>query len=76
MFGTKYELFLPPYQITFFLSFGQAIIFSSYHILMSILIHIFCDKEISKQWSIQKIINELQTIFQNKKKTCFNKMTL
>ena len=41
MFGTKYELFLPSYQITFFLSFGQAIIFSSFHILMSILIHIF-----------------------------------
>ena len=24
IFGTKYELFLPPYQITFFLAFGQA----------------------------------------------------
>ena len=24
IFGTKYGLFLPPYQITFFLAFGQA----------------------------------------------------
>ena len=46
--GSKYELFLPPYQITFFLAFGQAKIFFSYRILMNILIYIlFCDKKIS-----------------------------
>ena len=38
IFGTKYELFLLHYQITFFLAFGQAKIFLSYHILMNILI--------------------------------------
>ena len=44
IFGTKYELFLLPYKITFFLAFGQAKIFFSYHILMNILIYIlFCD---------------------------------
>ena len=48
IFGTTYELFLPTYQITFFLAFGQAKIFFSYHILMNILIYIlFCDKKIS-----------------------------
>ena len=41
IFGTKYELFLPPYQITFFLVFGQAKIFFSYQILMNILISLF-----------------------------------
>ena len=46
--GSKYELFLPPYQITFFLAFGPAKIFFSYHILRNILICIlFCDKKIS-----------------------------
>ena len=48
IFGTKYKLFLPLYQITFFLAFGQAKIFFSYDILMNILIYIlFCDKKIS-----------------------------
>ena len=48
IFGTTYELFLPTYQITFFLAFGQAKIFFSYQILMNILIYIlFCDKKIS-----------------------------
>ena len=48
IFGLNYELFLPPYQITFFLGFGQAKIFFSYHILMNILIYIlFCDKKFS-----------------------------
>ena len=47
IFGLNYELFLPLYQITFFLDFGQAKIFFSYHILMNILIYIlFCDKKI------------------------------
>ena len=46
IFWIKYELFLPPYQITFFLAFGQAKIFFSYHIFTSILIYIlFCDKK-------------------------------
>ena len=64
--GSKYELFLPPYQITFFLAFDQAKIFFSYHILRNILIHIlFCDK---------KYIPSRKT-FQNKKRTCFNKMS-
>ena len=44
----KYELFLAPYQITFFLAFGQGKVFFSYHILMNILIYIFRDKEISQ----------------------------
>ena len=64
--GSKYELFLPPYQITFFLAFGLTKIFFSYHILTNILIHIlFCDK---------KYIPSRKT-FQNKKRTCFNKMS-
>ena len=46
--GSTYELFLPPYQIIFFLAFGQAKIFFSYQILRNILICIlFCDKKIS-----------------------------
>ena len=46
--GSRYELFFPPYQLTFFLPFGQAEIFFSYHILSNILIYIlFCDKKIS-----------------------------
>ena len=46
IFGTKYELFIPLYQITFFLGFGQTRIFFSSHILMNILIYIlFCDKK-------------------------------
>ena len=66
IFGTKYELFLLHYQITFFLVFGQAKIFFSYHILTNILIYLlFCDT---------KIFIELQTKFQ-RKKTCFNKMS-
>ena len=40
IFGTNYELFLPPYQITIFLAFGQSKIFFNYHILMTILIYI------------------------------------
>ena len=40
IYGTKYEFFLPLYQITFFLAFGQANIFFSYYILMNILINI------------------------------------
>ena len=32
IFGTKYELFIPLYQITFFLGFGQTRIFFSSHI--------------------------------------------
>ena len=36
IFGLRYELFRPPYQITFFLAFGQAKIFFSYRILMNI----------------------------------------
>ena len=59
IFGSKYELFFPPYQITFFLAFGQAKIFFSYSILMNILIYIlFCDKKISWQYSIQKNISK------------------
>ena len=52
IFGTKYEFFLLPYQINFFLAFGQAKMFFSYRILMSILIYIFCDKKTSQQYSI------------------------
>ena len=37
IFGTKYELFRRPYQITFSLAFGQANFFN-YHILMTFLI--------------------------------------
>ena len=45
-FGTKYELFLFPYQVTFFLAFCQAKIFFSYHILTNILIYVlFCGKK-------------------------------
>ena len=40
IYSTKYEFFLPLYQITFFLAFGQAKIFFSYYILMNILINI------------------------------------
>ena len=48
IFGTKYELLLSTYRITFFLAFGLAKICFSHHILMNILIYIlFCDKEIS-----------------------------
>ena len=49
IFGLNYELFLPLYQITFFLGFGQAKIFFSYHILMNILIYIhiiLCQKNL------------------------------
>ena len=35
--GTKYEFFLPLYELTFFLAFGQGKRFFSYHILMNIL---------------------------------------
>ena len=45
---TKFEFSLPPYQVTFFLAFGQAKRFFSNHILMNILIHIlFYNKRIS-----------------------------
>ena len=47
IFGSKYELFLPPNQF-FFLAFGHAKIFLSNHILMNILIYtLFCDKKVS-----------------------------
>ena len=47
-FRTKFELFLPSFQINFSLAFGQAKIFLNYHILMSIFIYIlFCDKKTS-----------------------------
>ena len=71
LFGTKYKLFLPPYQITFFTAFGQAKIFFSYHILMNILIYIlFCDKK--------KSLNNIpyRKTFQNKKGTCLNKQNV
>ena len=60
IFSTKYEFFLPPY--------GQAKITFSYSILMKILIHIllchyFVTRKISLQYSIPKIITELQTTF-------------
>ena len=35
MFDTKDKLFLPPYQITFFLAFGQAQKKFSYHIVQA-----------------------------------------
>ena len=45
--GSKYELFLPPYQITFFLAFGQFKIFIGYHIVRNIFLYIlFCDKKL------------------------------
>ena len=48
IFGTKYKLFLPPYQITFFLAFSQAKILFSYHILINTLIYtFFCDRKFS-----------------------------
>ena len=37
IFSTKYEFFLPLYQLTFFLAFGQTKKIFSYHILMNIL---------------------------------------
>ena len=40
IFAAKYEIFLLSHQITFFLAFGQAKIFLSYEILMTILIYI------------------------------------
>ena len=55
IFGTKYELFLLHYQITFFLVFGQAKISFSYHILTNILICLlFCDTE-NFHWTANKI---------------------
>ena len=55
IFGTKYELFLLHYQITFFLVFGQAKIFFGYHILTNILIYLlFCDTE-NFHWTANKI---------------------
>ena len=45
IFDTKYDLFFHPHQIDFFLAFGHAKIFSSYHIVLNILIYIFCDKK-------------------------------
>ena len=46
IFGTKFELFLRLYQVTFFLVFAWAKIFLSYHIQMNILIYKwFCDKK-------------------------------
>ena len=48
IFGTKSELFLCLYQVTFFLVSAWAKIFLSYHIQMNILIYKwFCDKKIS-----------------------------
>ena len=67
IFGTKYELFLLPYKITFFLAFGQAKIFFSYHILMNI--------SFTYYFVTHKIAPELQTTFQRKNGTCFNKMS-
>ena len=71
IFGTKYELFLPPYQITFFLVFGQAKIFFSYQILMNILISLFryC-------FQTKKSLNNIRyrKTSQNKKRLCFNKI--
>ena len=40
IFGIKYELFLLPYQMTFFSAFGQAKILFNYHILMNMVIYI------------------------------------
>ena len=42
IFGTKYEFFLPPYQLTTFLIFAQVKSFFSYHILMNILSMNYC----------------------------------
>ena len=77
IFGTKYEFSLLPHQITFFLTFRQAKIIFSYHILVKILIHIlFCNKKSLNNIPYRKLslITELQTTFQNKKMPCFNKM--
>ena len=86
IFGTKYDFFLPPYQLTFsFLTFVQAEMFFTL-ILMNILSLNYCIVTILRQKNclifhtqhtyIQKVITELQTTFQNKKKTCFNKICL
>ena len=46
IFATKYERLIPPYQITFFLAFGQSKIFFSHRILLNILIYVlFFDKK-------------------------------
>ena len=69
IFGTKYELFLRPYQITFFLDFDQAKILLSYQILMSKLITYY----IVTKKSLNNI--RYRKTFQNKKSTCFNKIS-
>ena len=86
IFGTKYDFFLPPYQLTFsFLTFVQAEMFFTL-ILINILSLNYCIVTILRQKNclifhtqhiyIQKVITELQTTFQNNKKTCFNKKCL
>ena len=73
IFGTKYDLFFHPHQIDFFLAFGHAKIFFSYHIVLNILIYIFYDKKISIFHT--ENYHWLQTKFQNKKRTCSDKMS-
>ena len=63
IFGTNYALFLPLYQITFFLAFGHA------KILTFLFTYCFVTK---------KSVNYIpyRKTFQNKKRTCFNKAYL
>ena len=75
IFGTKYEFFLLPYQITCFLPLGQAKIFFSYHILMKVLIYIlFCDKKSRNNIPYRKLSLNCEKYFKIRKNTCFNKM--
>ena len=58
-FRTKFELFLPSFQINFSLAFGQVKIFLNYPILMNIFIYILlCDKKTSKEYSTKKNISK------------------
>ena len=78
IFGTQYEFFLPPYQVTFFFVFGQdkdQKSFFSYYILVNILSTNYYGYFVTKKYlnniSYTVIITNLQTTFQNKKGTCF-----
>ena len=76
IFGTKYELFLPPYQITFFLAFGQAT--ANYFLTKNFLI-IHTDKhfKIRKEYYVvivfsqsPKVIFWMNCAFPLRKCTC------
>ena len=82
IFHTKYEFYLPPDQLPpIVLAFGQAKGFFKYHILMKILsmnyfIFFGLATKIAYHHSTQNVITELQTTFQNQKRTCFTEICL